>query len=85
MLNILERKKGSFGERRISAKLMVCLASSKISLRKMKKQWLHPCRLKERCNTYWRSRFETFRYQQRKYERKRRKMQSYNMHQSFLP
>ncbi|VUZ47805.1 unnamed protein product [Hymenolepis diminuta] len=68
----------SIGERRISAKLMICLPSSKISLRKTKKRWSRSCHLKERCNKYWRSRFETLRYQQRKYERKRRRMRSHN-------
>ncbi|KAM3181766.1 hypothetical protein ACTXT7_013726 [Hymenolepis weldensis] len=41
-------------ERRILAKLMVYLISSKISERKMKKQWLNWSQSKEMCNTYWR-------------------------------
>ncbi|VUZ56955.1 unnamed protein product [Hymenolepis diminuta] len=34
------------------AKLIVYLASSTFSARKMNKQWLHSCRLKEICSTY---------------------------------
>ncbi|VUZ45040.1 unnamed protein product [Hymenolepis diminuta] len=65
-------------EQRISDKLMVYLALSKIGVRKTKKQWFRSCQLREMCSTYWWSRFETLRYQQRTYERKRRKMRSYS-------
>ncbi|VUZ56243.1 unnamed protein product [Hymenolepis diminuta] len=65
---------------RISAKLMVSLASS-ISTGQNKVTMV--AYVKEMCSTCWGSQFETVRYQQLIYKSKRRKIRSYSKRQSL--